>query len=137
MNSAMSSPCSLHAIIYAGECYRSYFSTKTKESDSLRLHSKSEALKQLQEEIKKSNGIVSDEILLAISLLAIHGSITSRRHPESSLSLYRDLAFSRDAEFYSSTDCERVHLYALYALVERRGGLKSILLPGLANMIAM
>jgi hypothetical protein len=59
--------------------------SKTRKSELLRLHSKSEALKHLREEISNSDGgIVSDEVLLAISLLA---TIPVHEQPESRSSL--------------------------------------------------
>ena len=131
MHSAMASPFTLYAIIYSGECYRSFFAARTKQSEMLRLQSKNEALRHLREAMQKANGVVSDEMLLTISLLAIHGSVRPRLHPRSSLPLYRD------NEFYSSVDVERTHLQALRLLVDQRGGLANLGLHGLADIIAM
>ena len=131
MLSAMASPFTLYAIIYSGACYQSFFGEKTKQSEMLRLQSKNQALKHLREAMQQANGIVSDEMLLTISLLAIHGSVRPRLHPRSSLPLYRD------NEFYASVEVERTHLQALRMLVDQRGGLASLALHGLADMIAM
>jgi hypothetical protein len=121
----------LFAIVYAGECYRSYFYGQSRSNELLQLQCKREALRHLRKAVQESHGTTSDEMLLTIILLALHGSIPVPNRPPSTIPLYRD------NEFYSGVEFERTHLHALRTLVTEKGGLDHIKLHGLSNMISM
>ncbi|KIW81653.1 hypothetical protein Z517_04679 [Fonsecaea pedrosoi CBS 271.37] len=131
IRTSLLAPHCLFATIYAGECYRSYFDGTTPHNEMLQLQSKQEALKHLRRAIEDNEGVASDEVLWTITLLAIHGSVRTRKQPRFAAPLYRD------NEFYSSLEFERAHLHALRTLVNQKGGLKNLTLHGLSNMISM
>ncbi|KAJ9616900.1 hypothetical protein H2200_000620 [Cladophialophora chaetospira] len=117
-------------MIYAGACYQSYFRDAVRDDDLLQLQSKQNALKYLREAVERSDGEVTDEMLMTIALLAIHGSVR-QHHPRFTTPLYRD------NEFYSSLRFDQTHLHALRSLVRQKGGLAELKLHGLSNIISM
>jgi hypothetical protein len=128
---SMIAPHTLYAIIYAGECYRSHFCGRSRTDELLQLQSKREALKHLRKAVEESNGVTSDEMLLTMALLTLHGTVRPLNRPPNTIPLYRD------NEFYSSVEFERTQLNALRTLVAEKGGLDAIKLHGLSNMISM
>lgn len=130
MKSAIETPFLLQAIIYAGSSYRYYFGSRDPAIDYARIHSYQETLKHLRESIQNMDEEPPDEILLAIALLAMHGSPKSPpRQPLTNKEHYRDL------EFYFSKPWEPSHIQALTSLTRRKGGLKNISMDCVAAMI--
>ncbi|ETI23863.1 hypothetical protein G647_05670 [Cladophialophora carrionii CBS 160.54] len=126
-----SSPHTLFAIIYAGACYRSYFKDAVPGDNLLQLQAKQQALAHLREAVQQADGNPTDEMLMTIALLAIHGSVQPLKPPRFTAPLYRD------NEFYSNVKFDQTHLRALRTLVGQRGGLKKLGIHGLSNIISM
>ncbi len=125
------SPHALYAMIYAGACYQSYFRDAVHDPDLLQLQSKQEALKHLRVAVEHADGEVTDEMLMTIALLAIHGSVRPQHKPRFTTPFYRD------NEFYCSVEFDQTHLRALRTLVSQRGGLAKLGLGLVANIISM
>ncbi|EXJ62273.1 hypothetical protein A1O7_02706 [Cladophialophora yegresii CBS 114405] len=123
------SPHTLFAIIYAGACYRSYFRNAVPGDNLLQLQAKQQALACLREAVQQ--GKPTDEMLMTIALLAIHGSVQPLKRPRFTAPLYRD------NEFYSNVKFDQTHLRALRTLVGQRGGLHELEIHGLSNIISM
>ncbi|OAP65120.1 hypothetical protein AYL99_01092 [Fonsecaea erecta] len=131
IRTSLLAPHCLFATIYAGECYRSYFGGRTLRNEMLQLQLKQQALRHLRRALQDHGGVASDEVLWTITLLAIHGSVRTLKHPRFTTPVYRD------NEFYSSLEFEGTHLRALRTLVTQKGGLQTLALHGLSNMISM
>jgi hypothetical protein len=128
---SVSSPHTVFAVIYAGACYQSYFSTETLSDNLQQLQSKQEALKHLRQAVRDADGTATDEILMTIALLAIHGYVLPPKRPRATAPFYRD------NEFYSNVKSDPTHLDALRTLVIQRGVLEKLQLYGLSNIISM
>lgn len=81
--------------------------------------------------MQESDGSAADEVLMTISLLAIHGSVQTSKQPRFTAPLFRD------NEFYSTVKFDPIHLRALRVLVADRGGLAKLELHGLNNILSM
>lgn len=121
MTSAQQTPYLLQAVIYAGASYSYFFGATDSSNNLLRVNAYHETLRQLREAMLNSPSPCSDEMLLAIAMLAIHG-------PPSDVQGHtvrggREL---KDYEYYGSKIWEPSHLRALLSLTQQRGGLPSI-----------
>ncbi|OAL29224.1 hypothetical protein AYO22_02118 [Fonsecaea multimorphosa] len=131
IRTSMLAPHCLFATIYAGECYRSYFSGEPPHNEMLQLQLKQEALSHLRRALQDHKGVASDDVLWTITLLAIHGSVRTMKHPRFTTPVYRD------NEYYSSVEFQGTHLRALRSLVAQKGGLETLKIHGLSNMVSM
>jgi hypothetical protein len=132
MHLAMETPYLLEAITYAGCCYQLIFGSGDNSTEFLRLNSHHEAVRYLRDALQKSSGVVSDAMLMSIAILGVHTS----SHPPQRKPLSWDLTH-RDNDFYSSQAWEQTHINAVLLLTRQKGGLESILIQDLREMITV
>lgn len=127
----MESPAALHAQILGACTHRMGSSSRSAAQNSILatgLRSKGKAIKALQHEIEQfqgsSDAAVSDSMLLSIFVLAIHERIDlsylPEPHPRSPMATYRDM------HIYGRMKFKKEHMDALYALIDRKGGLPNM-----------
>lgn len=92
-------------------------------------------MKLINEQLQQSGRDSIDALLISISIFAVRGSerhaANDHVHPQS------PLAKTRDLDFYVSKRFVHAHMQALYLIVEQTGGLESIKLYGLADLLAL
>lgn len=132
MHLAMETPYLLEAITYAGCCYQLFFGSGDSSTEFLRLNSHHEAVRYLREALQSNSGHVTDAMLLSIAILGVHTSSP----PPQRLSSTGDTAH-RDNDFYSSQTWEQSHINAVLLLTKQKGGLESIRIPDLREMITV
>jgi len=136
MTSAMNEPTAFYAVVFAGACHHAWFRQADRVPQTsllLRLSYKTQAIISLKEKIQNCQGNISDDVLLAITLLATHEMGETLQRPQKRLRT--PLSQFKDAEFYTSMAWDATHLDALYKLLEQRGGLPSITTHGLTEVI--
>lgn len=130
MGSALEYTYLRFAIIYAGASYRYFFGSRDSTSSFLRVSAYHETLKKVREAILETNGQCSEAMLLAIAILAIHGS------PEQSHScVSTGPQYLKDLEYYGSKTWEPTHFHALMSLTKQRGGLSQHRIQSLVGII--
>ena len=136
----MSSPASFYTIIFAGATHNAFSHAATtipKENITLRLAFKTQAIKAMNEEIQALRGDPSDELLLAIITLGVHGTGESLVPPEKPTTPLSPLATAQNFQYYGCMTWETAHIEAVRHMVKQKGGLGKINMPGLANAIAL
>jgi hypothetical protein len=136
----MSSPASFYAIVFAGATHNAFVHVDgaiPKENITLRLAFKTQAIKALSEEINALTGDPSDELLLAIITLGVHGSGETLKPPTKSKKRLSQLATAQNFQYYGGMSWESAHIEAVRHMVEKKGGLHRLGMPGLANAIAL
>ncbi|OCT46327.1 hypothetical protein CLCR_01154 [Cladophialophora carrionii] len=139
MQSVMHSPTAWYTIIYAGATHNAYQyggRGTTKQNEQLRLVYKTKAIRSLLECIQENGDSVSEEALLSMITLASHGTGESLKGYDS----YKRqnlpfLSHLHDVEYYASMDIGMEHLTAVYAIVDQRGGLRTLRRKSLAIII--
>lgn len=137
---AMSSPASFYTIIFAGATHNAFSHVEgaiPKENITLRLAFKTQAIKALSEEIQSLKGDPSDELLLAIITLGVHGSGETLKPPEKPKKPLSPLAKAQNFQYYGGMRWESAHIEAVRHMVKQKGGLHKLNMPGLANAIAL
>lgn len=137
---AMSSPASFYSIVFAGATHNAFVHVDgdiPKENLTLRLAFKTQAIKALSDEINSLKGDPSDELLLAIITLGVHGSGETLKPPEKPKRALSPLATAQNFQYYGGMRWESAHIEAVRHMVEQKGGLHNLGLPGLANAIAL
>jgi len=136
----MSSPASFYTIIFAGATHNAFSHTEgdiPKENITLRLAFKTQAIKALGKEITSLKGDPSDELLLAIITLGVHGSGETLKPAQAPKRPLSPLAKAQNFQYYGNMRWESAHIEAVRHMVKQKGGLHKIGLPGLANAIAL
>ncbi len=120
----------LSAIIYAGASYRYFFGSTGSSNNIVRIAAYQDTLRQVREAVQALNGPCPEAVLLAVTILAIHGPPTELqgRAPSASQQL-------RDYEYYGMKTWEPTHLQVLLSLTRQRGGLRHMGMDSLAGMI--
>ncbi|OCT51412.1 hypothetical protein CLCR_08358 [Cladophialophora carrionii] len=143
MQSVMKSPQAWYAVIFAGATHDAYqhgaFGVP-KQNEQLRLYYKTRAIEALLEDIGQNGDMVSEETLLSMIVLASHGTGEKLRGADSAKRRDLRLPFVphvHGVEYYSAMDTGSEHLNAVYSLVDKRGGLRSIRLRSLAICIQL
>lgn len=136
---AMHSPAAFYTIVFAGATHNAFAHTGMdvpNHNKMLRLSYKTQAIKELNHEVQALKGHASDELLLCIITLAAHGSGDALTPPavEESTS---PLASAQNFQYYGRMTWETAHLKAIRVLIEQKGGLHTIKMPGLANAIGL
>jgi hypothetical protein len=137
-SSAMISPASFYTIIFAGATHNAFAHTGMdvpRENKMLRLSYKFQAIKAVNEEIKGLKGEPSDDLLLSMVTLAAHGNgeqLEPLRKATKS-----PLASAQNFDYYGNIRWELAHYHAITPLIERKGGLPAVKIPGLANAIEL
>ncbi|KAK5025169.1 hypothetical protein LTS07_008020 [Exophiala sideris] len=136
MTSAMKSPVAFYSIIFAGACHYAFLQRNlniSKESVVLRMSYKTQALTSLRNELEQCQGVVTEEVLLSIILLAIHDKGDTLVAPKKLMD--SPLRQVKDNEFYTSMRWQPKHLDMLFAMLKQLGGLQSLRMHGLAEAI--
>lgn len=136
----MSSPASFYAIVFAGATHNAFVHENgaiPKENITLRLAFKTQAIKALSEEINALQGDPSDELLLAIITLGVHGSGETLEPPQKPKKPLSPLATAQNFQYYGGMSWESAHIEAVRHMVGKKGGLHRLGMPGLANAIAL
>ena len=134
----MASPSSFYTIIFAGATHNAFVHTNieaTQENKMLRLSYKYQALRALKKEIQALDGEPSDELLLSILALCAHGSAELLVPPKKATA--SALSNAQNFQYYGSMRFETAHLKALVVLLEQKGGLQNVKMPGLAQAIQL
>ena len=127
---ALESRYLLSAIIYAGASYHYFFGSRDPSANFVRITAYQDTLIQVREAIETLDGPCTEAILLAIAILAIHGSPTDARGRT-----LMDSQQLKDYEYYGCKTWEPIHREALLSLAKQRGGLKHMGMESLAGMI--
>lgn len=143
MQSVLKSPVAWYAIIFAGATHNAYQHGAygiPKQNEQLRLFYKTKAIELLLAEINRNGEKVSEETLVSMIVLASHG--TGENLDGADSAKHRDLRLPfvphvHGVEYYSAMDPGLEHLQALYSLVDKRGGLRTIKLRSLAICIQL
>ncbi|EXJ79616.1 hypothetical protein A1O3_07895 [Capronia epimyces CBS 606.96] len=135
---AMDSPVTFHAFIYATTLHllEAYNGHEVIDSaPMLRLSHKIETIKLVNEQIKSLDGPPSDALLMAVTILSVHGSrddvLYPKAHPIS------PLAEAQFLRIYGSMVNAEEHVQGIMLLIAQKGGLDRIELYGLADTIAL
>lgn len=137
MNLAIDSPLLFYTLIFAGATHKAFHQSPTvdnRKSQVLRLTCKGKALGALREALSSSDTMCADDVIFSMVLLASHGSgekVMAAQHREK-----RTLAAAQDAQFYASMEYEWAHIRALLDVLQKKGGLQEISVPGLAFALA-
>lgn len=137
MNLAIDSPLLFNTLIFAGATHKAFHQSPTvdnRKSQVLRLTCKGRALESLRKALSSPDTMCADDVVFAMVLLASHGSgekVTAAQHREK-----RALAAAQDAQFYASMEYEWTHMRALLDVLQKKGGLQEISVPGLAFALA-
>ena len=137
LSCALNSPLCFYTLVFSGSSHNAFYQYEgpPTNSDALfRLTYKTKAIKMLREEIERSDGHVSDEILLCMILLASQANSEKRAQPEHTSNY--PLSTEQDAQHPLTNEWEWSHMMALRRLITQRGGLHTIKIYGLAFAIA-
>ncbi|EXJ72114.1 uncharacterized protein A1O5_04618 [Cladophialophora psammophila CBS 110553] len=139
MQSVMYSPVAWYTIIFAGATHNAYQyggRGTTKQNEQLRLVYKTKAIRSLLDYIQENGDTVSEEALLSMITLASHGSGENLKgHDSYTRQKLPFLSHLHDVDYYASMDIGMEHLAAVYAIVDRRGGLRTLQRKSLAIVI--
>lgn len=108
----------------------------TRENKILRLTYKTHAIKALNQEISSLQGHVSDELLFSMVMLGAHGSGDTLA-PRPSQTSDSSLLTAQNFHYYGHMQRETAHLDAVRHMVQQRGGLHTVRLDYLSNLIAL
>ncbi|KAI1629914.1 hypothetical protein EDD37DRAFT_75126 [Exophiala viscosa] len=137
--SAMRSQAAFYTIVFAGAAHNAFAHTGmaiTRENKILRLTYKTHAIKALNNEISSLKGYVSDELLLCMVMLGAHGS-GDTLSPRPSRTNESSLLTAQNFHFYGHMHWETAHWDAVKHMVQQRGGLHTVRLDYLSNIIAL
>ncbi|KAI1609514.1 hypothetical protein EDD36DRAFT_468439 [Exophiala viscosa] len=130
MRCAMDKPYLLQAIIYAGSSYRFFLGPRDSSINLVRIESYHETLKHVREAVEHLNGQPTDDLLLAVALLTMHGPPSYHLDPAKT-----DKEHYRDNDFYFTKPWEPSHFSALISLTKMKGGPRYIAIPSVAAMV--
>ncbi|KAJ9500268.1 hypothetical protein H2202_004063 [Exophiala xenobiotica] len=133
---ALHSPASFYTIALAGATHRSYSTETSQNIKILRLHYAVQAVKALNHELQTLDGDPADALLFCISLLAAHASSGEQVSPPVKEQSKSPLATAQ-TQYYGSLRWEDAHMKAIRLLVERKGGIHKVKLPGIANVLGL
>ncbi|KAJ9609466.1 hypothetical protein H2200_005793 [Cladophialophora chaetospira] len=143
MHSVLKSPQAWYAAIFAGATHDAYqhgVYGVPKQNEQLRLYYKTKAIEAVLADVSQNGDMVSEESLLSMTVLASHG--TGERLKGADSAKRRDLRLPfvphvHGVEYYSAMDTGTEHLNAIYSLVDKRGGLRTIRTRSLAISIQL
>ncbi|KAH0837411.1 hypothetical protein FOPE_05018 [Fonsecaea pedrosoi] len=139
MQSVIHCPVTWYTIVFAGATHNAYqYGDRgtTKQNEQLRLTYKSKAIRSLLDYIQENGDNVSEEALLGIITLASHGTGENLKGHESyKRQTLPFLSHLHDVDYYANMDTGMEHLNAVYAIVDRWGGLRTLRRKSLAIVI--
>jgi len=130
MTLAMGNSHLLHAILYAGTSYQLFLGCQDQALRPLRMTSYQESLVSLRQTVSHPNATISNALLLSITILALLGSAERPVRVASSTD-----PMYRDNEFYTGRGWEPAHVNILLSLTKQKGGIKSIEVHDVAEII--
>lgn len=137
----MLSPTAFYAVVFAAASHAAFNYVGMEvpvENTILRMSYKGLAISHLKQEISSLSGPVPEELLLGMITLAAHGYGELLVPPRSdSCKLKGPLALGQHSQFYGEIRWEPTHLIALVSMIQERGGLKTLKMPGLAESIKL
>ncbi|KAK4938990.1 hypothetical protein LTR10_020649 [Elasticomyces elasticus] len=134
-------PCSVllfHAFIYATTLHLLSASNGRELIQSgplIRLSHKTETIKLVNQQLRSLDGPASDALIMAVAILAIHGSRDETVHPE--VHPPSPLASAQNVHVYGNMINDEQHTQAILVLIEQKGGLESLELFGMADIMAL
>lgn len=132
MHSVLRSPQAWYAVVYAGATHDAYqhgVYGVPKQNEQLRLYYKTKAIEALLQDVSQNGDMVSEETLMSMIILASHGTGEHLRGADSAKRRDLRLPFMphvHGVEYYSAMETGTEHLNAIYSLVDKRGGLRTI-----------
>lgn len=142
LTSSMISPATFYTIVFSAAAHNAFAYSRERvpeQNKILRIKYKGLALTHLQQEISALSNAVSitDELLLCMVVLAAHSDADSLAPPEDEQRMKGALTKAQDNEYYGTLTWESNHLSTLRTLVVARGGLETVILPGVREIIAV
>jgi hypothetical protein len=135
----MRSSSAFYAVAFAGAAHNAFAHTGhevSRESKVLRLAYKTRAIQALNKEINSLQGPATDDLLLSMVTLGMHGSGDTLT-PRQRASKDSTLSTAQHFHFYGYMNWETAHLDAIRVMVEQRGGFHTIQFDFLSNIIAL
>ena len=140
---SMVSPATFYSSVYSATAHQSwhtyYGNGQSRENKLLQLQAKGMALSHIKKEISEvKGGHVTDALLLAMLTMAAHSNGDNFVPPKRGFYDVRSpLAKFYDNDYYGSVAFEPAHIINLCLLLEARGGLATVTMPGLREGIAL
>ncbi|KIV80502.1 hypothetical protein PV11_07998 [Exophiala sideris] len=135
---AMQWPVVFHAFIYATTLHLLNASNGRELIQSgplIRLSHKTETIKLVNQQLRSLDGPASDALIMAVAILAIHGSRDETEYPE--VHPPSPLASAQNVHVYGNMINDEQHTQAILLLIEQKGGLESLELFGMADIMAL
>ncbi|KAK5276830.1 hypothetical protein LTR40_011139, partial [Exophiala xenobiotica] len=135
---AMQWPVVFHAFIYATTLHLLCVHRGreiVKSAPVMRLHHKIEAIKLVNEQLRHLTGPPTDALIMSVAILAIHDSYDEIVHPK--IHPTSPLATAQNLHVYGNMVNEEQHLQAIILLIMQKGGLESLELFGMADIMAL
>jgi hypothetical protein len=130
MSHVIHSQVSYHTFLYAGACHNLFWKEgfeRSPERTAELLVLKKNAIRAMMETVKTGLDEPSDEVIMAMVLLAAHGSAeTAQRRRLGKVQSRKSLVRTLEAEYWCALDTEGPHMEILAEMVHRRGGVKNI-----------
>lgn len=130
MSHVIHSPVSYYTFLYCGACHRLFWKEGFERSPGRTaelLMLKNKAIRAMMEAVKTGLGEPSDEVIMAMVLLASHGTAeTAQRRVLGKVQNRKSLVRTLEAEYWCALDTEGPHMDILADLVQRRGGVRNI-----------
>jgi hypothetical protein len=138
LNSAMEYPVLFHAFLYAASLQLLTLRNGKEQckSDSvLRFDQYQKAVRLINKHISELDGPPPDELILAVTILAVHGSRAEEPapecHPQSPLATLQYL------HVYGQMLAEEKHVGGLKELLQQKGGIEAMDVYGMADAMAL
>ncbi|KAI1607917.1 hypothetical protein EDD37DRAFT_670367 [Exophiala viscosa] len=135
---AMQWPVVFHAFIYATTLHLlcAYNGQELIESGPLmRLSHKTETIKLVNEQLRSLKSPASDALIMAVVILAIHGSRDEKEYPK--VHPPSPLASAQNLHVYGNMVADEQHTQAILLLIKQKGGLEAFELFGMADTMAL
>jgi hypothetical protein len=134
--SVMRSPMAFYCFISAASLHHRYLRKggDGKEALLLRLSYRTQALQLIQQDLGKG-GHPTDDLLMSILVLAAHSPTLIDEFPEVKEISKSPLATAQSLDLHGSISYGASHLEAVKRLLRQRGGINTVRMTGLAEMI--
>lgn len=130
MSHVIHSPVSYYTFLYAGACHRLFWKEgfeRSPERTSELLVLKNKAIRAMRAAVQTGLSDPSDEVIMAMVLLAAHGTAeNAQRRRLGKVQNRKSLVRTLEAEYWCALDTEGPHMDILVEMVQRRGGVRNI-----------
>ena len=134
----MECPLAFHAFIYSIALHLlSLYNGRelTESAPVMRQAHKLQTIKLVNEQLRNMSGPPSDALIMAITILAVHGerdaTVYPRIHPTS------PMAEAQDLHVYGNMINDELHVQAIVSLINQKGGLDGMEVYGMAEAMAL